>query len=76
MCVCFIYLFIFFKDESEYLKSVCSAAGEGTDRNPDKYVLRLHCSLSRVCVLSRASARAYVHGLCVLPGQCELSSVA
>lgn len=47
----FLFCF-FFKDESEYLKSVCSAAGDGTDRNPDKYVLRLHCSLSRVCVKS------------------------
>ncbi len=35
---------------SEYLQSVCSVADEGTDRNPDKYVLRLHCSLGCVCM--------------------------
>ena len=52
------------------LQSVCTVADVGTDTNSDKYVLRLLCSLSSVCVcvcvrvLNCASACAYVPGTC------------
>lgn len=50
---------------SECLQIVCTVADEGTDRNPDKYMLHLHCGLSsvRVCVfvLNCATAYASVH---------------
>lgn len=62
------------------LKCLLCSPTRGTDRNPDKYVLRLHCSLSRVCVcmcvcvLNCASAYAYVRGCACCQALCVFAS--